>query len=195
MKIILVRHTQTDLNVAKRYSGQLDPPLNDAGVKQAQSLRDKLEGEEITLAFSSDLIRAKQTARIILSGRNVELSTSPLLREGDVGVTAGMTRQEALDRFGDERINTRHPHFDFSLVGGESSIEVVKRYHTFFREFSVALALRLTPNPHKTALVVCHGTALRFFLEEHGLSTHEQGDFTIADLDQLLITVPTALQG
>jgi len=108
LKIIIVRHTQTGQNANRQYSGQQDIPLTHVGVKQAQSLRGLLAGEKIVEAFSSDLICAVQTARIVLAGRGINIVETKLLREVDVGIAAGFTREEVLERYCDPYCVSRY---------------------------------------------------------------------------------------
>ena len=65
-RLILVRHGRTDWNVALRYQGHSDIPLNETGRRQAMALARRLRGEGIQFACCSDLLRARQTAAAIL---------------------------------------------------------------------------------------------------------------------------------
>jgi broad specificity phosphatase PhoE len=98
-ELILVRHGETDWNRDGRYQGHADPPLNEAGREQARELARTLADLEFAAAYSSDLRRAAETARIILSGRDVELIEDPGLREIDVGSWSGLTRADVELRF------------------------------------------------------------------------------------------------
>ena len=69
MKIILVRHGETDWNLEGRLIGQKDVPLNDKGREQAELLRIKLANIEFDCCYSSPLSRAKETARIICKNK------------------------------------------------------------------------------------------------------------------------------
>ena len=79
--LTVIRHGQTPWNVEGRYQGQLDPPLNENGRRQAQDTARALAQANITAIYSSDLARAHQTAAALaqLTGLPVELD--PRLRE------------------------------------------------------------------------------------------------------------------
>ncbi|MCG3220959.1 MAG: histidine phosphatase family protein [Candidatus Heimdallarchaeota archaeon] len=65
MKIYLARHGETEYNRKRLIMGQLDIPLNEKGVKQAEKLAKSLKDKRITAIYSSDLSRAYKTAEII----------------------------------------------------------------------------------------------------------------------------------
>lgn len=197
MDVIVVRHTLTYLNLMKKYSGQLDVPLIQQGVLQAQALSAILAEEKIDYAYSSDLARARQTMYIILGGRHCDVSQSSLLRELDVGVGAGEMRETILEKYRDERLDTRHPNCDFSSIGGESRKHVLARYHHFFKclrdeKCRPIYGCHPDPDPPKnvTGLVVVHGTAWRYYSEANpklaNVPKLEQGQFLKLDLDDLV---------
>jgi broad specificity phosphatase PhoE len=70
MKIILVRHGQTDWNLEQRLQGSVDIPLNETGRSQAYELREKIKNINFSICYSSDLFRAAETAQIITGHRD-----------------------------------------------------------------------------------------------------------------------------
>jgi broad specificity phosphatase PhoE len=99
--ITLVRHGQTDWNLARRIQGSTDIPLNDTGRRQAREAAAELAIPDPVLLVSSDLSRAEETARIIGEARSWGgPQTFAALRERNYGVAEGMTDTELVTRFG-----------------------------------------------------------------------------------------------
>ena len=78
MAILMIRHGETDWNVAKKVQGKADIPLNENGIEQAKTARQKLKNEKIDIIICSPLKRARQTAEII----NAEIQCPILYEEG-----------------------------------------------------------------------------------------------------------------
>lgn len=64
MKIYVARHGQTDWNTQHKAQGRSDIPLNETGVKQAETLRDNIKGTKFDAVYASPLKRAAETAKI-----------------------------------------------------------------------------------------------------------------------------------
>lgn len=95
--IYLVRHGETEFNLARRYQGGLDSPLTAQGVSQARRvgalLGELLNGEDWTIA-SSPQGRARRTAEIINEGLGLPLAVDPRLREISLGAWDGLLIEE-----------------------------------------------------------------------------------------------------
>jgi broad specificity phosphatase PhoE len=92
--LLLVRHGETDWNADGRLQGQTDRPLSDFGRRQARRLADELEGEELEAIYSSDLVRARETAEIVGERLGLPVVLDPDLREKDWGTWEGLTAVE-----------------------------------------------------------------------------------------------------
>jgi broad specificity phosphatase PhoE len=90
-RVLLWRHGQTDWNVANRFQGHSDIPLNDVGKAQAKHAAQVLAGMKPTMIISSDLERARFTAQELADLVNLKVSVTPLLRETNGGQWEGKT--------------------------------------------------------------------------------------------------------
>ena len=97
--ILLARHGETDWNREGRFQGHADPPLNATGREQAVGLADALAARALAAVYSSPLLRALETARIVAATRGLEPVLLEGLREVDVGSWSGLTRAEIEQRF------------------------------------------------------------------------------------------------
>lgn len=94
-ELILIRHGETDWNAEQRIQGHLDIPLNQVGSEQAEALGKRFEGIDIDVLVSSDLSRAMQTAAPISAARDLPIIGESRLRERNLGVLQGKTREQA----------------------------------------------------------------------------------------------------
>lgn len=141
-----MRHGQSEANLVQRWQGQGDSALSALGKQQAQKVGARLARRHYTHALSSDLQRAYDTA----CATGLQITRDPALREFDVGVWEGLTREEVEARFPDEMARLKAGE-DVPLGGGES-------YAVFSQRIDHALGrLRAQLEPGDHALVVCHG--------------------------------------
>lgn len=87
--LYVIHHGKTDWNVEKRIQGHADIPLNSDGIHESEALKKLIDPIPLMHCFSSDLLRAVQTAEIILKDRNIEVVKDPRLRERDFGKWQG----------------------------------------------------------------------------------------------------------
>jgi broad specificity phosphatase PhoE len=159
--ILLVRHGETDWNAERRVQGHSDTPLNETGRAQAQALADELAGEALDAVFSSDLLRAHETARIVAQGRGLDVTAMRDLRERHFGTWEGLT---------DDEIFARFPQAANGKWGdGESREEMADR---------VFRALEGIAESHAggRVLVVSHGGPLRAVLGHCGADSDRIGN-------------------
>lgn len=93
-ELLLVRHGETDWNAEGRLQGQTDRPLSAYGREQARRLADQLAGEKLDAAYSSDLVRAVETAEIVGGRLGLAVVPDPDLREKNWGSWEGLTPAE-----------------------------------------------------------------------------------------------------
>ena len=89
-RLYLVRHGETVDNVNCILQGQTQGCLTPEGIRQAESVRDRMAGERIDAFVSSDLKRSYDTCAIIAAPHGMKVVTTPLLRERDWGGFTGM---------------------------------------------------------------------------------------------------------
>ena len=93
--LILIRHGETDWNVAGRYQGQADPTLNNRGLEQAHQLARELRSSPLDVIYTSPLLRAVQTAKIIMEVLDLHLREDSRLMEIHQGKRACARKSKA----------------------------------------------------------------------------------------------------
>ncbi len=149
-RILAIRHGETAWNVEGRIQGQLDVPLNEMGRWQVHRLALAVADEDIAAVYSSDLLRAVETAQAVSRGCGLPIVTDTGLRERGFGDFEGLSYTEINTRWPEmgERWRRRDPAF--GAPGGET-------LNAFF-ERSVATATRLAArHPGQTIALVAHG--------------------------------------
>jgi broad specificity phosphatase PhoE len=147
MKVYIVRHGQTDWNLAERAQGRVDIPINETGVKQAEALRDKIADIDFDICYCSPLIRAKQTAEIIVNGK-CEIETDDLLMERSFGKLEGTSP-------GVEWLKYWQLDCDLEDTGMEPLSDVFARTKKFLEK------IQARHSKDDVILVVGHGGALK----------------------------------
>ena len=99
MKLYLIRHGQTDWNVAGKIQGSTDIPLNDMGRRQAACLARGMEKRPVEKVFTSTLSRAYETGLAIGKSQNVPVEQLEGLEEVGYGVWEGMTMEEIQEQY------------------------------------------------------------------------------------------------
>jgi probable phosphoglycerate mutase len=129
--LLLVRHGETPWNVESRIQGHLDIALNPLGVAQAEAVGKRLASEPFDAIYSSDLIRALQTARLAVSDPGRNIIRDQRLRERHLGVLQGLTAEEAMAAHPAawKAFKSRDP--DLELAGGEKLGEFSRRVVDF----------------------------------------------------------------
>jgi broad specificity phosphatase PhoE len=150
--ILLARHGETDWNSERRWQGHADQPLNDVGRTQARKLAETLADRAIDVVYSSDLVRAHETALIVAERLGLPVEVDAGLREVDVGDWAGRLVTEIEDADPEAFQLWRQGRKAWN--GGESYEEMGERV--------VAAVLRLSArHPGQTVLIVTHGGSIR----------------------------------
>ena len=156
-EFIFVRHGETDANRAGiLQGGSVNLPLNETGKLQAEAAAEYLKSEAFDAAFSSDLLRAAETARIIIDkNRNdVPLFMTPQLQEWKCGEMDGMSFSEIYDRFPAEGKSFAFEQIETVMPGGECGLDFQSRIEAFLKKVCDEYA-------GKKILLVAHGGVLQ----------------------------------
>jgi len=148
--ILLIRHGETDWNAEGRIQGQLQVPLNGRGFAQAQALGRFLRTSPFDAVYSSDLLRARQTAEAIVRNSGDEIRYDARLREWDLGVLSGLLRSEVEQQQPFAYRIRRDYLVDEPIPGGES---IRQRYERVME----AVCDMVAAHPGATLVVVSHG--------------------------------------
>jgi len=151
----LIRHGQTDWNLTGRWQGQSPdaPPLNDTGHAQALAVLNLLPRTSFAAIYSSDLLRAKQTAELIGAPLSLPITFEPRLREMNLGAWEGMLSENIKAQYPHELGEREKNPFDTHAPQGESPREVAERVITAADEIA-------GKHPNDSILIVSHGVAL-----------------------------------
>jgi broad specificity phosphatase PhoE len=118
--LYIVRHGTTDWNQSGRIQGHMDIPLNEAGRAQARLARRRLAPLGATALYSSDLLRAYETAQIIGQGTGLRVMQQPGLREINFGVWQGLSSPQIRERDPEVYAARRANPYDVAPTGAET---------------------------------------------------------------------------
>jgi probable phosphoglycerate mutase len=134
--LIIVRHGETEWNIARIRQGHLDSKLTEKGLAQARALAQRLAREKFTALYSSDLGRAVHTASAIADLTGHKIVTDPRLRERHLGIFQGLSGDEINARYPEERRLFRTVGPDYVIPGGESMRQQVQRNVGYLNELA-----------------------------------------------------------
>jgi len=152
LRLLIVRHGETEWNAQSRYQGQSDVPLSDVGRAQARALVGRLAREPLDAVYISDLSRALETAEIVLNGRNIPQVIEPRLREMHFGVMEGLTFNDAYALYPKE-IDAWLNDYNTPPPGGEDLESFAARVGSLMQELQAR-------HEGQTILLVAHGGPL-----------------------------------
>ncbi len=126
-RVLLVRHGQSQGNAERRFGGHAPTPLSELGHRQAEATARALVKERVTAVYSSDLLRAVQTAEPLARATGLGITRTAALRERSVGLMEGLTFEEAAAAHPDEYAALLRRDFEHVLAGGESYRQLLDR--------------------------------------------------------------------
>ncbi len=165
-RISLIRHGETAWNVNGRWQGQAPVPLNDEGRRQAALLGEHLrpQAAEIVAIYSSDSLRARETAELVGAPLGKPVNLDPRLREIDLGEWQGLTDEEVRAWDGERLQAVRADPWNSPRPSGESWSQVAERAGRAVHEY-------VERHQGGHVLVVSHGGTIRSILQYLALDT------------------------
>ena len=185
--LVLVRHGQSEWNKKNLFTGWKDPDLTELGVEEAIRAGKLLKSKGLSFdtMFTSDLLRAQETGRLILEHMNlsnIDIIKDQNLNERNYGDLAGLNKDEARRKWGDEQVHIWRRSYDIPPPGGESLKNTAERVLPYFNN-------KILPkiNENLNILIAAHGNSLRaLVMELEGISPEEIVKLEIATGDPIV---------
>ena len=164
--LVLIRHGQSEWNEKNLFTGWKDPNLTPKGVDEAIKAGKELKaaGYSFDKMFTSELFRAQDTGRIILEQMDIpsiEVIKNVSLNERNYGDLAGLNKDEARKKWGEDQVHIWRRSFDVPPPGGESLKDTAERVLPYFKENIIPELIE-----GLDILVAAHGNSLRALVME-----------------------------
>lgn len=158
-QMVLIRHGESQWNLENRFTGWVDVPLSPKGEREAREAGQKLLPYRFDCAFTSVLIRAKETLRLVLeviAQTAIPIEEDQALNERMYGDLQGLNKAETAEKFGEQQVKIWRRSYDVAPPGGESLKDTADRVLPYYQE-------RIHPQllAGRTILIVAHGNSLR----------------------------------
>ena len=151
--IIMVRHGQSETNVRKVFTGQLNAPLTENGRQQAKRMARYLDQYRVDKIYASSLDRAVETACAIAERQNCALEKRDELRELNAGLWQGLTFAEIAEKYPQTYGAWRSDIGNAKPDGGETCSQLYDRVTAFLE--------KVLEDPEDTVCLVCHAIPIR----------------------------------
>ena len=185
-RFCFVRHGETDWNVELRMQGQIDLALNAAGEAQAQAVGRYFSGRQASVLYSSDLLRARQTAQPVAGALTLPMNLSVELRERHFGRCEGLPFDEIKVRYPEDAAAIVSRDSDYVSPGGESRRQHEKRILRCVDQL-------VKEHPGQYVVVVTHGGVLDvIYRHVHGLPANAPRDYPIPNAGVNWVTISGA---
>ena len=174
-KLLLLRHLQSQWNLENRFTGWVDVPLSENGIKNAKEVAGKLAGLKIDKIYTSPLIRNKETVSLILENlgkvkedksssppfaiarvKDVPIVIDKALDERNYGKWQGLNKDKVKEQYGEEKFRLLRRSWDQAPPDGESLKDVFKRAVPFYQKY-----IEKDLKEGKTVLIVASHNSLR----------------------------------
>ena len=159
--LVLVRHGQSEWNAKNLFTGWKDPELTDQGLAEAKNAGKLILDESIQFDFmyTSMLSRAQKTGDIILGVLNhkeIPIVKNKALNERDYGSLAGLNKDDARKKWGEEQVHIWRRSFDIPPPDGESLKDTADRVLPYFEAEIMPKVIS-----GSSILIAAHGNSLR----------------------------------
>ncbi|MEO6655607.1 MAG: histidine phosphatase family protein [Pyrinomonadaceae bacterium] len=168
--LYLIRHGQSAGNAEGRFGGHGTTPLSELGQEQAQKTAKVLAKEGIQSIYSSDLLRAVQTAEPLANLLNMPIHKSSAFRERHVGVLEGLTFDESREQFPNDYYALLNRNIHHIITGGESYRQLLRRITAELRD--------ILRNHNRERIAIFSHTGAICFLTLHLLGAIHRGTKT-----------------
>ena len=159
--LILVRHGQSEWNAQNLFTGWKDPGLTDQGVSEAKNAGKLIleQNIEFDAMYTSMLSRAQKTGDIILgilNHKEIPIIKNEALNERHYGSLAGLNKDDARKKWGDEQVHIWRRSFDMPPPDGESLKDTADRVLPYFETEIMPKVIS-----GSSILIAAHGNSLR----------------------------------
>lgn len=182
----MIRHGETALNVKGCYYGRTDAVLSEKGISQARYLKEILKEVSFDYIVASPLVRAYNTAQIVMEEREQEIFGDRRLMEQDFGIFEGMTYKEIQSNYPKELDAWNEEFSTYRIPKGESFADVRSRAEDFLRDIPSgreSKGEKMLIVAHKGTLGHLLAAMLKLPLDGYWNFVFEQGCYSVVDLE------------
>ncbi|MFA5108739.1 MAG: 2,3-diphosphoglycerate-dependent phosphoglycerate mutase [Candidatus Micrarchaeia archaeon] len=156
--LVLIRHGQSQWNLENRFTGWIDIPLAPKGEQEAHSCAKKLKDYQFDLGYTSALIRAQDTLKIIMQDNKWKfpIKKDKAINERMYGDLQGKNKDEMRKIYGAEQVQIWRRSYDIAPPGGEALKDTAARSIPYFKKHILANLKK-----GKNIIVSAHGNSLR----------------------------------
>lgn len=182
----MIRHGETALNAKGCYYGRTDAVLSEKGISQARYLKEILKEISFDYIVASPLVRAYNTAQIVMEEREQEIFGDRRLMEQDFGIFEGMTYKEIQNTYPKELDAWNEEFSTYRIPKGESFADVRSRAEDFLRDIPSgreSKGEKMLIVAHKGTLGHLLAAMLKLPLDGYWNFVFEQGCYSVVDLE------------
>lgn len=182
----MIRHGETALNAKGCYYGRTDAVLSEKGISQARYLKEILKEVSFDYIVASPLVRAYNTAQIVMEEREQEIFGDRRLMEQDFGIFEGMTYKEIQNTYPKELDAWNEEFSTYRIPKGESFADVRSRAEDFLRDIPSgreSKGEKMLIVAHKGTLGHLLAAMLKLPLNGYWNFVFEQGCYSVVDLE------------